>query len=209
MSDLVLYHATPSRSSIVLWMLEEVGQPFEVRQVDLMRGEGQKPEFLKLSPSGKVPCVLHKGLALTEVAAICTYLADEFPDAGLAIPAGTPRRGQYLRWMFFGPSCLEPALIDSAWPRSEEPRRGAVGWRPLPQTLDIIEQGLTPGPWLMGDQFTAADVIIGSGIRWATLFMGVDKRPAFTRYIERMEARPALQRAMARDAALMAKTTTA
>jgi glutathione S-transferase len=205
MTDIVLYHAAPSRSSIVLWMLEELGQPFELKVLNLQAGEGQSAEFRKLSPFGKVPCLVHKGVPLTEVSAICTYLADEFPDRGLNVPVGTPARGQYLKWMFYGPSVLEPALIDVTFPRKEEPRRGAVGWRALPQVLDVIEAGLKDGPWLMGERFTAADVIIGSGIRWGTMFMGVDKRPAFTAYIKRMEARPALKRAMAHDQELMAK----
>ncbi len=205
MTDIVLYHAAPSRSSIVLWMLEELGVPYELKVLNLQAGDGQSAEFRKMSPFGKVPCLVHKGVAMTEVSAICTYLADEFPDRKLNVPVGQPKRGQYLKWMFYGPSVFEPALIDKTFPRAAPAQPGALGWRALPEVLDVIEAGLKPGPWLMGDQFTAADVIIGSGIRWGTLFMGVDKREAFTAYIERQMARPALQRAMAKDQEIMAR----
>src|SRR5579885_1551595 len=128
MSDLTLYHATPSRSSVVLWMLEEVGAPYNLHRLNLQNGDQLKPDYLAINPMGKVPALEHKGTVITESAAICTYLADEFPQAKLAVPAGTPRRGIYLKWLFFGPGCMEPAMIDRAAPRKEEARRAMLGY---------------------------------------------------------------------------------
>ena len=109
MADLTLYHASPSRSSITLWMMEELGQPYEIKLIKLSENEQHKPDYLKLNPLGKVPTLVHKSTPVTEVAAICTYLADEFPQAKLNIPVGTPQRGVYLKWLFFSPSVIEPA----------------------------------------------------------------------------------------------------
>jgi glutathione S-transferase len=204
MADLTLYHASPSRSSIVLWMLEELGQPYDVRLIKLSEGENLKPDFLAVNPMGKVPALDHKGTVITEAAAICTYLADEFPDATLNIPVGTPRRGVYLKWLFFGPGCFEPAVIDRAAPRKEEARRGMLGYGTFDTTMDTVATAIEKGPWLMGEQFTAADVIIGANIRWGTMFKLIPERPEFTAYAARIAARPAAQRAEAKDKALAA-----
>src|ERR1700741_2794914 len=122
MADLTLYHASPSRSSIVLWMLEELGEPYDIKLLSLSKGENLAPDYLAVNPMGKVPAIRHGDTVITEVAAICTYLADEFPGAKLNVPIGTPRRGIYLKLLFFGPSCMEPAVIDRAAPRQEEGR---------------------------------------------------------------------------------------
>ena len=105
MADLTLYHAAPSRSSTVLWMLEEIGEPYDVKLIKLSEGEQLKPDYLAINPMGKVPALRHGDMVMTEVAAICTYLADAFPDKNLNIPLGDPRRGPYLKWLFFGPGC--------------------------------------------------------------------------------------------------------
>jgi glutathione S-transferase len=199
MADLTLYHASPSRSSIVLWMLEELGQPYDVKLIKLSEGDNLKPDFLAVNPMGKVPALDHKGTVITESAAICTYLADEFPQAKLNVPVGTPRRGLYLKWLFFGPGCFEPAVIDRAAPRKEEARRGMLGYGTFETTMDTVAKAITQGPWLMGDQFTAADVIIGANIRWGTMFKLVPERPEFSAYAARIAARPAAQRAEAKD----------
>src|ERR1051325_11885885 len=127
MANLTLYHASPSRSSVVLWMLEELGEPYELKLLSLSNGDNMKPDYLAINPMGKVPALKHGDTVITEVAAICTYLADEFPGKKLNIPVGTPRRGVYLKWLFFGPGCMEPAMIDRAAPRKEEARRGVRG----------------------------------------------------------------------------------
>jgi len=148
---------------------------------------------------GKVPALDHKGTVITESAAICTYLADEFPQAKLNVPVGTPRRGVYLKWLFFGPGCFEPAVIDRAAPRKEEARRGMLGYGTFDTTMDTVAKAVAKGPWLMGEQFTAADVIIGANIRWGTMFKLIPERPEFTAYAARIAARPAAQRAEAKD----------
>jgi glutathione S-transferase len=199
MADLTLYHASPSRSSIVLWMLEELGQPYDVKLIKLSEGDNLKPDYLAINPMGKVPALAHKGTVITEAAAICTYLADEFPQAKLNVPVGTPRRGLYLKWLFFGPGCFEPAVIDRAAPRKEEARRGMLGYGAFETTMDTVAKAVAQGPWLMGDQFTAADVIIGANIRWGTMFKLVPERPEFSAYAARIAARPAAQRAEAKD----------
>ena len=116
MAKLTLYHAAPSRSSITRWMLEEIGEPYDLHLLSLMKGEQREPDYLAVNPMGKVPALKHGDVTITEAAAICTYLADEFPKAGLNIPIGDPRRGIYLKWLFFGPSCLEAAMLDRAFP---------------------------------------------------------------------------------------------
>ena len=199
MADLTLYHASPSRSSIVLWMLEELGQPYDVKLIKLSEGDNLKPGFLAINPMGKVPALAHKGTVITEAAAICTYLADEFPQAKLNVPVGTPARGVYLKWLFFGPGCVEPAMIDRAAPRKEEARRGMLGYGTFDTTMDTVAGAIAKGPWLMGEQFTAADVIVGSTIRWGTMFKLIPERPEFTAYAARIAARPAAQRAEAKD----------
>jgi glutathione S-transferase len=141
---------------------------------------------------------------ITEVAAICTYLADEFPHARLNIPVGDPRRGPYLKWLFFGPSCIEVAVLDKAAPRKEEPRRAMVGYGNFGTVMDVVTKAVAKGPYLMGEQFTAADVVVGSMLRWGMMFDLLPKRPEFVDYVARLEKRPALQRATAEDQKLAA-----
>ncbi len=202
MADLVLYHASPSRSSVALWMLEEVGQPYDVELLSLSKGENMKAEYLAVNPMGKVPALVHKGVAITELSAICTYLADEFPDNKLAVPTGTPRRGVYLKWMFFGPGCLEPAVTDRAAPRKDPARRAMLGYGDFDTTMNVIADQVTRAPYLMGDQFTAADVLIGANLRWGMIFKMIPERKEFVDYVARLTSREACQRAEAKDKAL-------
>ena len=199
MAALTLYHAAPSRSSIVHWMLEEVGETYDMHLLSLSKGENMAPDYLAINPMGKVPALRHGDVVITEGAAICTYLADAFPKARLNVPVGDPRRGLYLKWLFFGPSCLEPAVIDRAAPRKEEARRGMLGWGDFDSVVNVLAKAVTPGPFLMGEQFTAADVVIGSGLRWGTMFKLIPERKEFTDYIARFADRPALKRATAKD----------
>ena len=199
MADITLYHASPSRSSVTLWMLEELGVPYDIKLLKLSEGDQLKPDYLAINPMGKVPAIKHKGVVITESAAICTYLADAFPEKKLNVPLGDPRRGPYLKWLFFGPGCFEPAVIDRAAPRKEEARRGMLGYGTFDTTMDTVAKAVAKGPWLMGEQFTAADVIIGANIRWGTMFKLIPERPEFTAYAARIAARPAAQRAEAKD----------
>jgi len=203
--SLTLYHASPSRSSIALWMLEEIGEPYDIKLLKLSEGDNLKPEFLAVNPMGKVPTLVHDGVTITESAAICTYLADAFPKAKLNVPIGDPRRGPYLKWLFFGPSCIEPAIIDRAAPRKEEARRAMLGYGSFDFVMDTVAKAVEKGPYLLGDQFTAADVIIGSGLRWGTMFKLIPERKEFSDYIARFADRPALRRSEEKDKAMAAK----
>lgn len=205
MNDTIIFHHAPmSRSNIVSWMLEELGVPYEIKALSLDRGDHKKPDYLAVNPMGKVPAIEHKGVTITEAAAICAYLADEFPAAKLAVPIGDPRRGLYFKWLFFGPSCLEQAIIDRMHNRPlVAPRASSYG--EYDTVMDTIAQGLSPGPFLLGDQFTAADVVLGSGMQWGTFMKAVPERPEFTAYLGRLRQRPALQRDFAKNQALHAK----
>jgi glutathione S-transferase len=203
-APLVLYHAAPSRSSTVHWLLEEIGQPYERIVLNLQKGEQLAPGYLALNPMGKVPTVKHGDTVITEVSAICCYLADAFPAAKLAPPIGDPRRGPYLKWLFYGPSCVEPAVMDHIRPRIEPAPRSMVGWADYATVLDVLSAAMAPGPYLLGEQFTAADVVIGAGLRWTMMFNLIPARPEYRAYVDRLEARPALQRATAIDQELMA-----
>jgi glutathione S-transferase len=204
MAKLTLYHAAPSRSSIAHWMLEEVGEAYDIHLLSLQRGENRAPEYLAVNPMGKVPALRHGDVVITEAAAICAYLADEFPRARLNVPVGDPRRGLYLKWLFFGPSCIEPAVTDRAFPRKQEPRRGMLGYGDFDTVLDVAAKAVAGGPYILGEQFTAADVVIGSALRWGMAFNLLPRRPEFVAYAERLGERPALQRAEAKDKELAA-----
>jgi glutathione S-transferase len=205
MAALTLYHAAPSRSSVAHWMLEEVGEPYDIHLLHLSQGENLKPDYLAVNPMGKVPALKHNDVVITESAAICTYLADAFPKAKLNLPVGDPRRGVYLKWLFFGPSCVEPAMIDRAAPRKEEARRAMLGYGDFDTVMNVLAKAVTPGPFLMGEQFTAADIVIGSGLRFGTMFKLIPERKEFTDYIARFADRPALKRATAKDDELAKK----
>ena len=196
---LTLYHAIPSRSSIARWMLEEVGEPYAIKRLDLQKGENREAAYLAVNPMGKVPALDHDGVVITEAAAICTYLADTFPHAKLNVSVGDPRRGPYLKWLFFGPSCVEPAITDRAFPRKEEARPSTLGHGDYDTVIDVLAKGVARGPYILGDQFTAADVIIGSGLRWGMMFKLIPERPEFVAYGARLGERPALRRAQEKD----------
>ena len=204
MAKLTLYHAAPSRSSITRWMLEEVGEPYDIHFLSLSKGDNRAPDFLAVNPMGKVPALRHGDVVITEGAAICTYLADEFPRAKLNVPVGDPRRGTYLKWLFFGPSCIEPAVTDRAFPRKEEPRRAMLGYGDFDTVMDVLAKAVGKGPYLMGEQFTAADVVIGSSLRWGMLFKLLPERPEFVAYVGRLNQRPGLQRTDEKDKQLAA-----
>jgi glutathione S-transferase len=204
MPKLTLYHAAPSRSSIVRWMLEEIGEPYDIHLLSLSKGDNRAPEYLAVNPMGKVPALRHGDVVITEAAAICAYLADEFPRARINVPVGEPRRGVYLKWLFFGPSCIEPAMMDRAFPRKEEARRGALGYGDFDTVMNVVAQAVAGGPYIMGEQFTAADVVIGSDLRFGMMFKLLPERAEFTAYTGRLAQRPALQRADAKDKELAA-----
>ncbi|MEZ5857188.1 MAG: glutathione S-transferase family protein [Hyphomicrobiaceae bacterium] len=202
------YHAAPSRSSTALWMLEEIGQPYTLNVLDLKKGQSRTPAYLAINPMGKVPALNHDGALITEVGAICIYLADAFPEAGLAPAIGDPLRGPYLRWMFFQGNCLEPALIDKALGR-EPGRQGTMPYGDLDTTVNTLADAVAKSrTWFLGDTFTALDVYLGSAIRWTMQFGLLPERPEFKAYAARLAERPACKRAEAKDAELTASQQT-
>ncbi len=201
-AELTFYHAPQSRSLIVHWMLEEVGVPYRMELIDIRKGENRKPAYLTVNPMGKVPALAHGDVVITEAAAICAYLADAFPDAGLAPPPGDRRRGLYYKWLLFGPGCLEPAVTDRTLQRTPGPP-GMLGYGDFDTTLNVIAAAVDPGPYLLGRQFTAADIVLGSGLRWGMMIKAIPERPELVAYGQRLGERPALQRTMEKDAELM------
>jgi glutathione S-transferase len=196
--QLTLFHASPSRSSIVHWMLEELGEPYKLEVLNLRAGDQRKPAYLAINPMGKVPTLKDGDVVVSEVAAICCYLADTYPKAKLAPPIGDKRRGDYLKWLFYGPSCLEPAMIDKALNRPPAPRTTA-GWADYDTVIEVLRSAVGAREYLLGEQFTAADIVIGSGLRWGMLFKMFPDLPEFVTYVDRLKARPAMQRQLAKD----------
>jgi glutathione S-transferase len=194
---ITLYHCPNSRSNNGLFLLEELGLPYEIEITDVRAGAGQTPEFLAINPMGKVPAIVDDGEAVAETGAICLYIGDKYPAAKLAPPIGDPRRGAYLRWLFFC-SSLDVVLVEKMMGR--EPMAGAsAGYGDYDRVLRTLREGLEQGgPWILGDQFTTADVCIGGGIPWAFWNGTLPKQSPFTEYAARIEARPAYQRAQAR-----------
>jgi len=196
--SIVLYHHPFSRASGVVWMLEEVGVPYEIKFVDLLAGKQKTPETLALNPMGKLPILTDGEALITESAAIGIYLADRYAAGRLAPALDDPRRGTYLRWSFFAPSVIEPGLMAKAANWAFKP--GQAGWGEHVSMLDAMTAALTPGPFLLGETFSMADVIFGGTVRFMLQFGMLEKRPVFTEYGERLGARPALQKANAKNA---------
>jgi glutathione S-transferase len=202
--EIVFYHNPMSRGRIVHWMLEEVGAPYRVEIVSFEKGEHKKAEFLAINPMGKIPTIIHRGTVVTEAAAICTYLADAFPAAKLAPATDDPARGTYLRWMFFGAGCVEYAIVDRMFSRPLPERKGAIGYGSYDDTLNTLEKAITPGPYFLGDRFSAADIYVGSQIGWGMMAKGLEPRPAFQSYMGRLAQRPAFKRFNEQSEKLMA-----
>ena len=204
-NDLVLYTHPMSRGRIVRWMLEEVGQPYRTEILDYA-GAMKAPDYLAINPMGKVPALTHGSTVVTEVAAICTYLADAFPEAGLAPAATDPRRGPYYRWLFFAAGPFEAAVTNQALGVVVEPQRQRMtGYGTLQAVLDTVEAAVTDRAFLDGEAFTAADLYLGSQLTFGLMFGTIEKRAAFVRYADGLNARPAAVRARAIDDALLPK----
>jgi glutathione S-transferase len=202
MSDLVFYTNPQSRGRVIRWMLEEVGAPYETRVIDY--AAMKSADYLAIHPLGKVPAISHGGEVVTETAAICAYLADAFPEAGLIPPAGHRKRGAYYRWLFYAAGPVEAAVTNKALKVevSEEQSR-FVGYGGFDACIDALEHALRPGPYICGDQFTAADLYVGSQIGYGMMFGSIEKRPLFEDYFGRIQSRPAAIRARELDDALM------
>jgi glutathione S-transferase len=205
MSDELVFYTNPmSRGRIVRWMLEEVGQPYRTELLEW--GAGSKsPEFLAINPMGKVPTIRHGDTVVTEAGAICAYLADAFPQAGLAPPPGSRLRGPYYRWLFFAAGPIEQAVTSKSmgWEAPPE-RRMMLGFGCMADVLDAVEGALKGREYVAGDSFTAADLYLGAHLGWGMSFGGIEKRPAFEAYVARLQARPAAKRANEIDDGLIA-----
>jgi glutathione S-transferase len=189
-----LYWSPRSRSFTALWLMEETGIPYERVLIDIQKGSQRTLEFLEVNPMGKVPALQDGDATLAEQSAICAYVAERCPEAKLAPPVGDARRAQYLYWLFFAPGCIEPAIVQIA--TKIEMNTVAAGWGDAQRVFDVLEAALEEGPWILGEQFSAADIAIGSGLNFAIrLFKMVPSRPAFERYLDRCSARPAFKRA--------------
>lgn len=203
---LTLYTNPMSRGRIARWMLEEVGAPYEV--VVLGYGTSMKsPAYLAVNPMGKVPAIKHGDTVVTECAAICAYLADAFPQVGLAPPVSSKARGDYYRWLFFAAGPLEAATSNRALGLETPPpdKQAMVGYGTLNQVIDTLEGAISKAPYLAGDTCTAADIYVGAHIGWGMQFGSIPKRPAFEAYYARLSARDAAKRASQLDDALAAE----
>ena len=202
--DLVFYTNPMSRGRIVRWMLEELGVPYETKVVayDAM----QSPDYLAVNPMGKVPAIRHGDTVVTECAAICTYLADAFPDAKLAPSVGDKARGDYYRWLFFAAGPIEQAVTNRAAGFVAPPERERMlGYGSYDRVMSTLDQKLSATPYVTGDTFSAADVYLGSHVGWGLMYGTVEKRPSFEAYFDRLKSRPAYVRATEKDDELVPK----
>ncbi|HET7868684.1 MAG TPA: glutathione S-transferase family protein [Burkholderiaceae bacterium] len=200
---LTLYHAPQSRSAGARALLEELGADYELQVLNLKQGEQRKPPYLAVNPMGKVPALRHGDVLVTEQAAVYMYAAELYPEAGLSPAVGDPLRGAYLRWMVFYGSCFEPAVVDRSMKRDPAPLATSP-YGTFDTLFDTVVQQLAAGPWLLGQRFTAADVLWGTALGWTSAFGLLPERAEVRAYVERVKARPAMQRAAALDAELVA-----
>ena len=206
MSDKLIFYTHPmSRGRIARWALEEVGQPYETKILEF--GHSMKgPEYLAINPMGKVPALRHGEAVVTEASAICAYLADAFPEAGLAPPPASKERAPYYRWLFFAAGPVDSAVTDKALGFEVPPERETmVGYGNIERTLAALEGALYRTEYIAGDRFTAADILVGAAIGWGMMYKGIDRRPAFERYWTLVSSRPAAIRAREIDDALIAE----
>lgn len=198
---LILYHSPRSRSRGARMLLEELGADYELRTFDLSTGQHRAPAFLALNPLGKVPTLCHGDVVVTEQAAVYMYAAELYPEADLSPAVGDPLRGPYLRWMAFYGACFEPAVVDRSMGRAPA-AYSTSPYGDFDTVINTINAQLAKGPYLLGERFTAADVLWGAALNWITMFKLMPETPVVRAYIDRVMARPAMQRAQAADLAL-------
>lgn len=197
------YHAPQSRSAGVRILVEELGADHDLVALDLQAGQQREPAYLAINPMGKVPALRHGEALITEQAAVYQYLAELYPEHGLVPPVGDALRGPFLRWMVFYGSCFEPAVVDRALKR-DSGGRSMSPYGDYASVMQALIQQLTPGPWLLGEHFTVADVLWGSALGWMQAFKLLPESPEIQRYVARFSERPAVRRAAALDQALIA-----
>jgi len=203
-SPVVFFHAPHSRSGITRAMLEELDAAYDLVALNLRADEQRTPDYLAINPMGKVPAIRHEDVLITEQPAILMYLADRYPEKHLAPALDDPQRGTYLRWMVFYGSCFEPAIMDFSQKRAPVPPM-QCGYGDYDSVMQVLAAQLKQGPWLLGDRFSAADVLWGGALNFARMFKLVPDWPVFRDYVERVQARPAIRRAFALDEALAAE----
>ncbi|MFZ4690078.1 MAG: glutathione S-transferase family protein [Polymorphobacter sp.] len=202
MTDLILYTHPMSSGRIVRWLLEEIGVAYRVEVIDIT-SDFRPPAFLAINPIGKVPVLRHGSAVISETGAICAYLADAFPAAGLAPPSATAARGEYYRWLFFAAGPMDTATTLSSMDFTLPPYGDArAPWGSLDRVIEALDTTLQARQWLSGDGFSAADVFLGSLLDWAVRFGTIAERPSFAAYLDRLNSRPAQIRAAAMDDAL-------
>lgn len=192
--EIVLYHSRFSRSYTAYWMLEELGRPFRVEITDIVTGAQKRPEFLVINPSGKVPALTDGGVVLTERCAICVYLADKYAYGTLAPTREARERADYLKWMFYAAGVLEPATTLRRF-KLEVPARDA-GWGDYDTMVSILSRALENREFIVGNSFSAADVVLGSIIQYALFNSLLPRVPALSEYGERLAMRPAAKKAV-------------
>jgi glutathione S-transferase len=201
---ITLFHAPQTRSSAALTLLEELGAPYRLHVLNMKAGEQRAPDYLAVNPLGKVPAIHHRDALITEQVAIFLYLADLFPDAGLAPPMGSALRGPYLRWMVYYAGCYEPALVDRAMQREPAPRAMSP-YGDFDAMLAAIVQHLDKSPYWLGHSISAADILWGLALRWGMMFKIVPPDPTISDYVERICARASFAKVNAIDAELAAQ----
>jgi glutathione S-transferase len=200
---ITLYHHPFSRAASTVWTLEEIGQPYELRFVDIMTGGQKAPEIVALNPMGKLPIITDGDVVVTENAAISLYLADRYAYGRLAPAVDDPRRATYLRWSLFAPSVIEPGMLAKGG--SWEFKPSQVGWGVFDSMIAALHAAIAGRDFILGDTFSIADIIFGGTVRFMLQFGGLQATPTLTAYAERLGQRPAQQRADARNAAVMAE----
>jgi glutathione S-transferase len=196
---IILYHAPQSRSSATLTLLEELGAPYELQILNMKAGEQRQHGYLAVNPLGKVPAIRHRGALVTEQVAIFLYLADLFPKAGLAPAVGEPLRGPYLRWMVYYAACYEPAMVDQAMKRAPGPPSMSP-YGDFDTMLGAILERLADSPYLLGEIFSATDVLWGMALHWGTMFKIIPESPNVASYVVRVTARASFAKVAALDA---------
>ncbi|MGA2450463.1 MAG: glutathione S-transferase family protein [Polyangiaceae bacterium] len=198
--SITLYYHPFSRAANVVWFLEEIGVPYEFRFVDIMKGAQKAPDIVALNPMGKVPILTDGDLVVTEAAAIGLYLADRYSLGKLAPSPDDAARAAYLRWSLFSPAVIEPAVATKNASTQFKPSQ--VGWGTYENVIASMESAIVGRNYVLGDRFSMADCIFGGAVRYLLRFQLLDARPTFTAYAERLAARPAAQRADAKNAAI-------
>jgi glutathione S-transferase len=193
-----LYHAPQSRSTATLTLLEELGAPYQLHVLNMKAGEQRQSAYLAVNPLGKVPAIWHRGALVTEQVAIFIYLADAFPGARLAPSITDPLRGPYLRWMVYYAACYEPGLVDKSMKREPAPMTMSP-YGDFDLMLATLVERVASSPYLLGDVFSAADLLWGMALQWGTMFKLIPESPVVTNYVARVTTRASFAKVTAMD----------